>query len=143
MEARYEVFNELYVKKLQIEARIIGDICLNHVIPAAVSYQNILVKSIQGSKDVFGDEYKTLCRADMDTYKKISTHVNQLSSDVASLVDARKKANKVENMAERAKLYSTEVLGYMMKVRKSADYLEMLVDDELWPLPKYRELLFF
>ncbi|MBQ2109155.1 MAG: glutamine synthetase type III, partial [Bacteroidales bacterium] len=143
VEARYEVFNELYVKKLQIEARIIGDICLNHVIPAAVSYQNILVKSIQGSKDVFGDEYKTLCRADMDTYKKISTHVNQLSSDVASLVDARKKANKVENMAERAKLYSTEVLGYMMKVRKSADYLEMLVDDELWPLPKYRELLFF
>ena len=143
VEARYEVFNELYVKKLQIEARIIGDICLNHVIPAAVSYQNILVKSIQGSKDVFGDEYKTLCRADMDTYKKISSHVNQLSSDVASLVDARKKANKVENMAERAKLYSTEVLGYMMKVRKSADYLEMLVDDELWPLPKYRELLFF
>ena len=58
-------------------------------------------------------------------------------------MDARKKANKVENMAERAKLYSTEVLGYMMKVRKSADYLEMLVDDELWPLPKYRELLFF
>ncbi len=143
VEARYEVFNELYVKKLQIEARIIGDICLNHVIPAAVSYQNILIKSIQGSKDVFGDEYKSLCRADMDTYKKISTHVNQLSADVASLVDARKKANKVENMAERAKLYSTEVLGYMMKVRKSADYLEMLVDDELWPLPKYRELLFF
>jgi len=143
VEARYEVFNELYVKNLQIEARIIGDICLNHVIPAAVSYQNILVKSIQGSKDVFGDEYKTLCRADMDTYKKISNHVNQLSADVASLVDARKKANKVENMAERAKLYSTEVLSYMMKVRKSADYLEMLVDDELWPLPKYRELLFF
>ena len=143
VEARYEVFNELYVKKLQIEARIIGDICLNHVIPAAVSYQNILIKSIQGSKDVFGDEYKSLCRADMDTYKKISTHVNQLSADVASLVDARKKANKVENMADRARLYSTEVLGYMMKVRKSADYLEMLVDDELWPLPKYRELLFF
>ena len=142
-QARYEVLNETYVKKLQIEARIIGDICLNHVVPAAVSYQNILVTSIQGCKDVFGDEFKSLCKADMDTYKKISGFVNNLSADVEKLVEARKKANKVEDMAERAYLYSTEVKDEMDKVRNSADHLEMLVDDELWPLPKYRELLFF
>lgn len=143
IQARYEVLNETYVKKLQIEARIIGDICLNHVVPAAVSYQNILVTSIQGCKDVFGDEFKSLCKADMDTYKKISGFVNNLSADVETLVEARKKANKVEDMAERAYLYSTEVKDEMDKVRNSADHLEMLVDDELWPLPKYRELLFF
>ncbi len=142
-EARYEVLNETYVKKLQIEARIIGDVCLNHVIPAAVSYQNILIKSIKGCKDVFGEEYKDLCKADMDTYRNISGFVNNISADVANLVEARKKANKVENMAERAYLYSTEVKNEMDKVRYNADHLEMLVDDELWPLPKYRELLFF
>lgn len=142
-EARYEVFNETYVKKLQIEARVIGDICLNHVIPAAVSYQNVLIKSIQGCKDVFGDEYKELCKADIETFKKISKYVNALSSDAHDLVEARKKANKVEDMSKRAKLYSTEVMEMMEKVRYSADHLEMLIDDELWPLPKYRELLFF
>ena len=142
-EARYEVLNETYVKKLQIEARIIGDVCLNHVIPAAVSYQNILIKSIKGCKDVFGEEYKDLCKADMDTYRNISGFVNNISADVANLVEARKKANRVDNMAERAYLYSTEVKNEMDKVRYNADHLEMLVDDELWPLPKYRELLFF
>ena len=142
-EARYEVLNETYVKKLQIEARIIGDVCLNHVIPAAVSYQNILIKSIKGCKDVFGDEYRDLCKADMETYRLISGFVNNISANVAELVEARKKANKVENMAERAYLYSTEVKAAMDKVRYNADHLEMLVDDELWPLPKYRELLFF
>ena len=142
-EARYEVLNETYVKKLQIEARIIGDVCLNHVIPAAVSYQNILIKSIKGCKDVFGDEYRDLCKADMETYRHISGYVNNISANVAELVEARKKANKVENMAERAYLYSTEVKAAMDKVRYNADHLEMLVDDELWPLPKYRELLFF
>ena len=142
-EARYEVLNETYVKKLQIEARIIGDVCLNHVIPAAVSYQNILIKSIKGCKDVFGEEYKDLCKADMDTYRNISGFVNNISADVANLVEARKKANRVENMSERAYLYSTEVKNEMDKVRYNADHLEMLVDDELWPLPKYRELLFF
>jgi len=142
-ESRYEVLNEIYVKKLQIEARLLGDICLNHVIPAAVSYQNILVKNIQGCNDVFGDEYKTLCKADIDTYRKISGYVNDMSANVHVLVEARKKANKVEDMSERAYLYSTEVKDAMDKVRYDADHLEMLVDDELWPLPKYRELLFF
>lgn len=143
LAARYEVLNETYVKKLQIEARVIGDLCLNHVIPAAVNYQNLLIRSIQGCKAVFGDECKSLCSAEIATYRKIAGFINDLSCDVEKLVEARKKANAVENMAERAKLYSTEVRDCMAKVRYSADHLEMLVDDERWPMPKYRELLFF
>lgn len=143
IEARVEVLEETYVKKLQIEARVLGDICLNHVIPAAVSYQNILARSIQAGKDIFGEEYRDLCKAGMETYRKISGYVNALSTDVEALVEARKKANRIEDMASRARLYSTEVLEQMAKVRNSADHLEMLVDDALWPLPKYRELLFF
>ncbi|MBQ1865675.1 MAG: glutamine synthetase III [Bacteroidales bacterium] len=143
VEARYEVLDETYVKKLQIESRVLGDICLNHVIPAAVAYENILVKNIRDGKVIFPDEYKVLCKSEIETYKKISGFVNALSSDVASMVEERKKANAVADMTERAKLYSTNVKGLMDKVRYSADHLEMLVDDELWPLPKYRELLSF
>ena len=143
IEARFEIFNETYVKKLQIEARVIGDMCLNHVIPAAVKYQNILIENIKGMKDIFGDESSALCASEMDTLKKISMYVNRISSDVVSLVESRKKANRIENIAERAKVYSYEVKSMMEKVRDSADNLEMLIDDEMWPLPKYRELLFF
>ena len=143
IEARFEILNETYVKKLQIEARVIGDMCLNHVIPAAVKYQNILIENVKGMKDVFGDESLSLCASEIDTLKKISMYVNRISADVEALVEARKKANKIENIAERAKVYSYEVKTMMEKVRDSADNLEMLIDDEMWPLPKYRELLFF
>ena len=143
IEARFEILNETYVKKLQIEARVIGDMCLNHVIPAAVKYQNILIENVKGMKDVFGDESLSLCASEIDTLKKISMYVNRISADVEALVEARKKANKIENIAERAKVYSYEVKTMMENVRDSADNLEMLIDDEMWPLPKYRELLFF
>ena len=142
VEARFEVLNETYVKKLQIEARVIGDICLNHVLPAAIRYQNVLVENVKGVKDVFGDEYAELCASEVATLRKISTFINRMSSDVEALVEARKHANRIEDIAERAKVYSHEVKDLMDKVRYSADHLEMLVDDEMWPLPKYRELLF-
>ena len=143
IEARFEIFNETYVKKLQIEARIIGDICLNHVIPAAVRYQNVLIENVKGIKDIFGDDYLDFCSAEIETLKKISTYINRISMDVEELVEARKRANRIENIAERAKVYSHSVKDMMDKVRDSADHLEMLIDDEMWPLPKYRELLFF
>ena len=142
VEARFEVLNETYVKKLQIEARVIGDICLNHVLPAAIRYQNVLVENVRGVKDVFGDEYAELCASEVATLRKISAFINRMSSDVEALVEARKHANRIEDIAERAKVYSHEVKDLMDKVRYSADHLEMLVDDEMWPLPKYRELLF-
>ena len=143
IEARFEIFNETYVKKLQIEARIIGDICLNHVIPAAVRYQNVLIENVKGIKDIFGEGYLDFCSAEIETLKKISTYINRISMDVEELVEARKRANRIENIAERAKVYSHSVKDMMDKVRDSADHLEMLIDDEMWPLPKYRELLFF
>ncbi|MCM1501056.1 MAG: glutamine synthetase III [Bacteroidales bacterium] len=143
VEARFEILNETYVKKLQIEARVIGDMCLNHVIPAAVKYQNILIENVKGVKEIFGDEYRNLCESEFATLKKISSYINSISKDVEALVEARKKANRIEDIAKRAKVYSTEVKGYMDKIRYSADHLEMIVDDEMWPLPKYRELLFF
>ncbi|MDE5732432.1 MAG: glutamine synthetase III [Bacteroidales bacterium] len=143
VEARFEVLNEVYVKKLQIEARILGDICLNHVIPAAVRYQNVLIENVKGIKDIFGDDYMNFCSSEIDTLKKISFHMNNLSADVVRLVDARKKANRIEDIGDRAKAYSHEVKDMMDKVRYSADHLEMIIDDEMWPLPKYRELLFF
>ena len=143
IEARFEILNETYVKKLQIEARIIGDICLNHVIPAAVRYQNVLIENVKGIKEIFGEGYLDFCSAEIETLKKISSYINNISIDVEELVEARKRANKIENIAERAKVYSHSVKDMMEKVRDSADHLEMLIDDEMWPLPKYRELLFF
>ena len=143
VEARYGILNETYVKKLQIEARVIGDICINHVIPAAVKYQNVLIENVKGMKEIFGDMYVDYCSSEIETLKQISLYISNISRDVEALVEARKKANKVEDMAARAKMYSHEVKDMMDKIRKSADSLEMLIDDELWPLPKYRELLFF
>ena len=143
VEARFEILNETYVKKLQIEARVIGDMCLNHVIPAAVKYQNLLIENIKGMKEIFGADFQMLCASEIETLKKISLYINNASADVEALVEARKKANRIEDIAQRAKIYSYEVKPMMEKVRESADNLEMIIDDELWPLPKYRELLFF
>ena len=143
VEARFEILNETYVKKLQIEARVIGDMCLNHVIPAAVKYQNTLIENVKGIKEIFGEAYLNFCASEIETLKAISTSINSLSSYVDELVEARKRANRVQNIAERAKMYSHEVFELMGCVRTHADNLEMLIDDEIWPLPKYRELLFF
>ena len=143
VEARFEILNETYVKKLQIEARVMGDMCLNHVIPAAVRYQNVLIENVKGVKEIFGPDYMTYCSSEIETLKKISILMNNVSADVEALVEARKKANRIEDIAQRAKVYSREVKDMMDKVRESADDLEMLIDDEMWPLPKYRELLFF
>ena len=143
VEARFEILNETYVKKLQIEARVMGDMCLNHVIPAAVRYQNVLIENVKGVKDIFGADYMTYCSSEIETLKKISILMNNLSACVDALVEARKKANRIDDIAQRAKVYSREVKDMMDKVRASADDLEMLIDDEMWPLPKYRELLFF
>ena len=143
LEARFEILNETYVKKLQIEARVIGDICLNHVIPAAVKYQNTLIENVKGLKEIFGEGFLEYCPSELAALKKISECINRVSADVEKLVEARKRANRIEDVAERAKVYSREVKSMMDAVRTNADNLEMLIDDEIWPLPKYRELLFF
>ncbi|NTV17951.1 MAG: glutamine synthetase type III [Bacteroidales bacterium] len=144
VEARYEVMNEIYLKKLQIEARVLGDLTVNHIIPTAIKFQNSLIQNVLGIKEIFGpDEYKVMSERQLIAIKKISGYIEQLREDFHSLVEARKEANVIESYSERAQAYSSTVLPFMEKMRVVADKLEMVVDDELWPLPKYRELMFW
>ncbi len=144
VEARYEVLNELYIKKLQIEARVLGDLTINHIIPTAIKFQNSLIQNVLGIKEIFGDqEFRVMSERQIKSIKKISGYIQGLREDSHDLIEARKKANQITSYAERAADYSANVLPYMAKIRTITDKLEMLVDDELWPLPKYRELLFW
>lgn len=142
VQARFEVLNEIYVKKLQIEARVIGDLSLNHIIPTAVRYQNLLIDNIRGMAEIFPDNWRQMCAAQMQSLEKVSRYMNRLAGDVEAIVEERKAANAVEDIPQRAALYSANVAPLMDSIRDSADHLEMIVDDELWPLPKYREMLF-
>ena len=141
--ARYEVLNETYIKKLQIEARVMGDLTTNHVIPTAISFQNSLVENVKGIKDLFPDDYEELCKTQLNMIKKISGYVNKLHLYVHDLVEARKVANVIEDIPQKSEAYYSTVFPYMDKIRTVVDKLEMVIDDELWPLPKYREMLFF
>lgn len=144
IEARYEVLNETFIKKLQIEARVIGDLTINHIIPTAIKFQNSLIENVLGIKELFGeDEYKKMSEKQLITIKKLSRYIESLREDSHSIIQARKEANLIDSYAIRAESYSKNVLPYISKIRATADKLEMLVDDELWPLPKYRELLFW
>lgn len=140
IEARVEVMEETYVKKLQIEARVIGDMCLNHVFPAAITYQNTLASNVLNNRDIFSDD-PAIRKGAIKSLREISLLVNSLYDSVNELVNVRKIANRLPSIPERANMYSTEVLQKMAQLREYADQLEMLVDDALWPLPKYRELL--
>jgi glutamine synthetase len=143
IEARYEVLNETYVKKLQIEARVLGDLATNHIIPTAIKFQNSLIENVLGLKKLFGeDEYKALSSEQIEIIRKVSGYIQTLREDVKGIKEARKKINAIEEVSEKALAYAEHIYPYMEKLRVSADKLEMLVDDELWPLPKYRELLF-
>ena len=142
-EARYEVLNEIYVKKLQIEARVLGDLVTNHVIPTAITFQNSLIKNVQGIKELFPDNYPEMSKMQMNLIEKISGYINVLHKNVHDLVEARKVANRIADIPAKAKAYSETVAPFMAKIREKADKLEMVIDDELWPLPKYRELQSF
>ena len=142
VEARYEVMNEIYTKKLQIEARVMGDLIINHVIPTAIKFQNTLIENVCGLKNLFGeDNYKIMCAQQIKMIEKISFYVDFLRVNVHDMIEERKEANKIDNFAHRAEVYYEKVFPYMELLRDKADKLEMIVDDELWPLPKYRELL--
>lgn len=143
VEARYEVLNETFLKKLQIESRVLGDLTINHIIPTAIKFQNSLIQNVLGIKEIFGEEeYKQMTDRQLYTIKKISAYIQSLREDFKEMLDQRKVANSIESYSERASLYYDNVLPYMSRIRRTVDKLEMLVDDELWPLPKYRELLF-
>ena len=136
--------NETFVKKLQIEARVLGDLTQNHIIPTAIKFQNTLIENVRGIKELFDEEeYRQLSESQLMTIRKISGYIETLRKDTKELIDDRKIANKVEDITQKARLYYDNVLPMMTKIRTVVDKLEMLIDDELWPLPKYRELLFW
>ena len=143
LEARNEVKWETYTKKLQIEARVLGDLCLNHIIPVATQYQSLLLDNVYKTKQIYSAEKaEELCAHNMKLIEKLSKHISIIKSNVDAMVEARKLANKIESEREKAIAYSETVLPYFSPIRANADELELIVDDELWPLPKYREMLF-
>jgi glutamine synthetase len=143
LHARQEVEFEAYILKLQIEARVIGDIAQNHLIPAVISYQNRLIENVKGIFDIFGEkEGKSMAKTQMNTIKEISLHLNEMKSLIDVMLEKRKVANKIEDAEKKAIAYRDTVKSYFYDIRYHADKLELLVDDELWPLPKMREILF-
>ena len=143
IEARTDVQYENYTKKVQIEARVLGDLAINHIVPTAVKYQTILIENVKGLKELFGeDEYRNLAGGRLELIKTISEHITVIKSKVNDMVEARKVANKVENDREKAYKYANTVAPYLDEIRYHIDKLELVIDDEIWPLPKYRELLF-
>ena len=142
IEARHEIEVEEYAKRIQIEGRILGDIARNHVIPTAIRYQNILIENVQGLKDIYGAGFKKVAAEQMSLIEQISAHIEHINKGITQMIDARKKANALENMEACAFAYCEEVKPKFDEIRYHCDKLELLVDDELWPLVKYRELLF-
>ncbi|HTD42486.1 MAG TPA: hypothetical protein VK671_17785, partial [Mucilaginibacter sp.] len=129
-----------FYKKLQIEARVIGEMVTNVIIPAAIAYQSRLVENVKGLKDIGLKE--SSYSAQLDIINKISEHVNFIKSNVEAMVTERKKANAIEDIHEKSMEYDEKVKTFFQPIRYHVDKLEQLIDDELWPLPKFRELLF-
>ncbi len=142
LEARNEVKWEMYTKKLQIEARVLGDLAINHIIPVATRYQSLLLDNVMKIKSIFDGDDSGLAEQEKETIRKIAKHMYVIKDEVTKMVNARKDANKVENEREKAILYHDTVKPCMDVIRYHIDKLELMVDNEMWPLPKYRELLF-
>ena len=143
LKARNEVKWETYVKTVQIEARVMGDLSMNHIIPVATHYQSQLIKNVQGMKDVFSEEHaQRLSARNLKLIEEIAERTERIEILVEELTDARRVANHISNIHERAIAYHDTVCPKMDDIRSEADKLEMIVEDGLWTLPKYRELLF-
>lgn len=140
--ARYEIALEEYVKTVQIESRVLGDIARNHVVPTAVRYQNTLIENVRGLKEIFGDAYQEVASEQIDLIRHISEHIKVIHSTVEAMIEARKRANHLATFVERADAYCNEVKPFFADIRYHCDKLELMIDDELWTLTKYRELLF-
>ncbi|MCC7331957.1 MAG: glutamine synthetase III [Flavobacteriales bacterium] len=142
MEARHEIELENYILKLQIESRVLGDIAQNHIIPTAIKYQNILLKNIKGMVDVYGKDAKKMASTQYQLLEQSVIRLNELKKCCDSMLEERKKANKIENAEKKAFAYCDKVKPYFQEIKYNSDKLELLIEDELWPLPKLRELIF-
>ncbi|NQY28872.1 MAG: glutamine synthetase III [Flavobacteriaceae bacterium] len=140
--ARHEIEIEEYTLRIQIEARVLGDIARNHVVPTAIKYQNILIENVCGLKEIYGADFRKLAKEQMNIIEGISKHIEKINEGVSEMIEARKKANIIEDSEEKAFAYCDKVKLFFDEIRYHCDKLELLVDDEFWPLTKYRELLF-
>ena len=143
LHARNEVKWETYTKKIQIEARVLGDLSMNHIIPVATQYQSMLLDNLYKMRMVFDKERAArLSKEDAALIEEIATHISAIKTNVDDMVDARKSANKLEDAREKAIAYHDTVEPFLSVIRYHIDKLELMVDNQMWPLPKYRELLF-
>jgi glutamine synthetase len=143
LHARNEVKWETYVKKIQIEARVLGDLAINHIIPVATRYQSLLLDNVYKTKAVFSvEKADKICAMDLSLIEEIAEHTSIIKKNVEDMVVARKVANVIEHEKDKANAYHDNVLPYFDVIRYHIDKLELIVDDEMWTLPKYRELLF-
>ncbi len=141
LKARHEIKLEEYVMHIQIEGRVLGDIARNHVIPTAIKYQNTLIKNVRGLKEIFGASFKKRAAEQLKLIESISNHIAEINSKIELMIDERRKANKL-NGQEAADAYCNKVRPYFDQIRYHCDKLEILIEDEQWPLIKYREMLF-
>ncbi|MBN1987691.1 MAG: glutamine synthetase III [Prolixibacteraceae bacterium] len=143
LHGRVEVEYEKFVMKIQIEARVLGDIAINHIVPTAVEYQTMLLENVKNLKEVFSaEEFESLAGARKNLIREIGEHVSAIKALRKEMIDARKVANIITDIKQKASVYDTSVRPYLDKIRYHIDKLELIVDNEKWPLPKYRELLF-
>lgn len=143
LESRFEINIREFTKKIQIESRVLGDLAMNHIIPIAIKYQNILIDSVKGLKEIFDKkDFDEIAKRRINTIKRISEHTTGISTKVSEMTEQRKIANRIENSLEKTKSYELNVMPYLDSIRVHIDKLELIVSDELWTLPKYRELLF-
>lgn len=143
LEARNEVKWETYTKKIQIEARVLGDLVMNHIVPIATEYQTKLLDNVYKMKGLFpAEEAEHLSSENLAIIRKISEHTIYIKEHVDAMVEARKVANKIADEREKAIAYHDNISPMLEQIRYHIDKLELIVDDQMWTLPKYRELLF-
>lgn len=142
LNARLNVDLEHYTLALQIEGRTLGDLSRNHIIPTAIKYLNTLIENVKGLKDIYGDKYVQHAQEQMQLIERISKHIAEINTGVNAMIEARKTANAIEDGFEKSLAYCNKVKPYFETIRYHCDKLELLVDNSLWPLAKYRELLF-
>jgi glutamine synthetase len=142
LTARYQVDLEAYISTVQIESRTLGDIARNHIIPTAIRYQNMLIENIRGLKEIYGTSYKEFASEQLLILEKISKYIAEINDGVTQMTNARKKANSTTDFHKKALQYAQTVKPFLTSIRYQCDKLELTVEDTLWPLAKYRELLF-
>jgi glutamine synthetase len=143
IHGRVEVEYEKFIMKIQIESRVLADMSINHIVPIAIEYQTMLLENVKNMKEVFSaEEFKMLAAARIDLIREIGGHISTIKLLRKEMIEARKNANIIEDVVKKAKAYDTFVKPYLEDIREHIDKLELIVDDEKWPLPKYRELLF-